>query len=105
LCVAFFAVFKQELRAHADAEKGFVFQRIADGFGQPASVERCHTVGHRALAGEDNAVGGVDVLGAGSELDLGGDACARCGGVDRFLHGVEVAHAVVDDDGFHADVL
>jgi len=57
------------------------------------------------LPGEDDAVGGVDVLGAGSELDLGGDACARGGGVYGFLHGVEIAHAVVDDDGFHVGVL
>lgn len=55
--IAFFTVFKQQLCAHANAKKGFVFQRFLHSFAQTALVERVHAVGHCALTWEDDFVG------------------------------------------------
>ena len=75
--VAFLAMLEQHLQADADAEKGLAARARNHGGAPTAGVELAHAVGHRALPGEDHALGVADDVCIGRDQHAAAGPAAR----------------------------
>lgn len=87
----FFAFFKEELVAEADAEEGFFGGKpLGDGFDEGAFLEVFHGVAKCANARQDNGGNFLELVGCGDSFDL----CADF--FEGFFDAAEVAASVVN---------
>ena len=68
--IAFLAMLEERLQADANAEERLAPRRRKHCFAQAARFQLAHAVGHRALAGKDDARGRHDRLRIGRDDDL-----------------------------------
>ena len=88
---AFIALFKQQLQAKADAEQRTIFLAPAQQVGhQSGGPEVGHGWIEGADPGQDQRINAFKIIG---RFDRGADLPQP---LQAFLHGVEIAHAVID---------
>jgi hypothetical protein len=82
------ALLEEHLLADAQTQERFSARGLLDRIAQAAFVEAAHAVGHRALPGEDHAVGAANGLRIARDLDgrVGRDVGERFSTERRLPH-------------------
>jgi hypothetical protein len=73
-----FAAREQHLHADAHAHQRLVRRRVEHGLEQAGVAQLAHAVGHRALAGQHDALGGAHLVGAEVTITSTPSARATC---------------------------
>jgi hypothetical protein len=86
-------VVEEHLLADAKPEEGLAARALPHRVAEAGFLQRAHAVGHRALPGEHHAIGRAHARGIRGDLHFGFGRDV----LQRFLHGAQVAHAVIHD--------